>query len=547
MPAASLDPAPPPAATPAAEPFTDAERQVLARYFTSADEPVFALRHLPQATCAALFARYSRSGKSLRRLFLDEFWRGDAPAGPDETAGAARATDLFSRVLAEYGDDSVAQLAGAHVACEGVSNIATKALERGRLASYLEQSTRYVPYTDRPQGRYRYLVDPAIDAAGLGGAFRRTCDDAFATYSAVLPPLERVLDGRLPPAANAGARRRAIRAAALDAARGLLPAAATSNLGIYASAQAYEALLLRLRAHPLPEARRLHDALLPVLRQVLPDFLQRVDEPDRGGVWSGYLAETAAALGAAAAAWPTVAEPPAAGPTVRLLAFDPDGERAVLTAALYPHAACPEASLRSWVDALPDTELSRLFALAVGARGNRRHRPGRGFERAVYTFEVVCDYGAFRDLQRHRMATVEWQALQPVHGVTVPELVEAAGVRPQFDRVVADLEALHRQLRARVPACAGYALALAHRVRWTLTCNAREAMHLVELRSSPQGHPEYRAVALAIRDAIRDVAGHRRIADAMSYAVDDPGPLGLAGRYAAESRRPVAGDGDPLG
>ncbi len=545
MPAASPDPAPP-AATAAAG-FTDAERQVLARYFTSADEPVFALRNLPQATCAALFARYSRSGKPLRRLFLDEFWRGDAPAEPDQTAGAARATDLFSRVLAEYGDDSVAQLAGAHVACEGVSNVATKALERGRLASYLEQSTRYVPYTDRPQGRYRYLVDPAIDGAGLGGAFRRACDDAFATYSAVLPALERVLEGRLPPAANAGARRRAIRAAALDAARGLLPAAATSNLGIYASAQAYEALLLRLRAHPLPEARRLHDALLPVLRQVLPDFLQRVEAPDRGGAWSAYLAATATELAAVAADLPTVAEPPTAGPSVRLLAFDPDAERAVLTAALYPHATCPEATLRAWVDALPAAELSRLFARVVGVRGNRRHRPGRGFERAVYSFEVVCDYGAFRDLQRHRMATVEWQALQPLHGVNVPELVEAAGVRPEFERVLAGLEGLHRQLRTQVPSCAGYALALAHRVRWTLTCNAREAMHLIELRSSPQGHPEYRAVALALRDAIRDVAGHRRIAQAMRYAVDDPGPLGLAGRYAAESRREGAGDADPVG
>ena len=146
-----------------AEPFTNDERARLAPYFTNLDGHVFALTNLPETVKGALFARYSRSGKSLRRLFLDEFADkvtpepSGAPAS-NESAAVARAERLYARVFSDYGDDSVAQLGGAHIACEYVSNVLTKVLEWGRLMSYLEQSTRYVPYTDRRNGRWRFGI-----------------------------------------------------------------------------------------------------------------------------------------------------------------------------------------------------------------------------------------------------------------------------------------------------------------------------------------------------------------------------------------------------
>src|SRR5438309_1985474 len=167
-----------------AETFTPEETRALAPYFTNADRTVFALTNLPETVKGALFARYSRSAKSLRRLFLDEFL-GDVPAAPgsgDDAAtaraatGASRADKLYARVLNEYGDDSVAQLGGAHVACEGVSNILTKVLEWGRLMAYLEQSTRYVPYTDRPNGRWKYHVPAELERSPLRDEFIRTLD-----------------------------------------------------------------------------------------------------------------------------------------------------------------------------------------------------------------------------------------------------------------------------------------------------------------------------------------------------------------------------------
>jgi thymidylate synthase ThyX len=319
-----------------AEELTDDERARLAPYVTNLDRPVFALRNLPEATKGALFARYSRSGKTLRRLFLDEF-ADQVEAGEHSAVGevgVARATALYQRVFNDYGDDSVAQLGGAHVACEQASNLLTKLLEWGRLAAYLEQSTRYVSYADRPGGRWRYHLDPDVDASDLGPEYRQVLDGLFATYAELLPALTDHLAAVVPqePGSSEAAWRRAVKARALDGLRGLLPAATTSNLGIFATGQAYEALLLRLRASVLPEARSYADLLLEELRQVIPAFLHRVDREDRGVAWSRYLAETAsetakvveAVLGEA----PPAVQP---GPSVRLTEFDPAGQDKVLT------------------------------------------------------------------------------------------------------------------------------------------------------------------------------------------------------------------------
>src|SRR6204780_4489406 len=276
-----------------AEDFTDAEVAVLRRYFTNLEGPVFALVNLPEVVKGALFARYSRSSKSLRRLFLDEFV-GDLDVSGDlsldATIGLRRAEELYERVFGEYGDDSVAQLGGVHLACERVSNILTKVLEWGRLMAYLEQSTRYVPYTDRPNGRWKYHVPAEIECSPLASEFTRTMDVAFDTYARWIPALESHFKAKYPkpPADSEAAFRPVIRAKALDTLRGLLPAATRSNVGLFGTGQAFEALLLRMFGHPLAEARAHAQSILRELRQVIPAFLVRIDQPDRGGRWTEY-------------------------------------------------------------------------------------------------------------------------------------------------------------------------------------------------------------------------------------------------------------------
>src|SRR5712664_3733666 len=247
------------------DPFTPDETRALAPYFTDTDRAVFALTNLPETVKGALFARYSRSAKSVRRLFLDEFVGDIAPstsagqaASPNiSTVGTARADKLYARVLSEYGDDSVAQLGGAHVACEGVSNVLTKVLEWGRLMAYLEQSTRYVPYTDRPNGRWKYHVPSELDGSPLRDSYVRTLDRAFEIYARWIPALEEHFRAKYPkaPGDSEGMYRSVIRAKALDTLRGLLPAATRSNVGLFGTGQAYESLLLRMFAHPLAEVR----------------------------------------------------------------------------------------------------------------------------------------------------------------------------------------------------------------------------------------------------------------------------------------------------
>jgi thymidylate synthase ThyX len=528
------------------EAFTDGERARLRPYVSNLDSPVFTLVGVPQVTAAALFARYSRSSKSLRRLFLDEFLaEAEAampPAGGDD-AGRVRAGRLFGRVLAEFGDDSVAQLGGVHLACEQVSQPLAKAIEWGRLAAYLEQSTRYIPYTDRRDGEYRYFRDPELMASRHAARYVGAMDGLFDTYCELLPLLRDHLDRTLPPEEDARARGRAIRALALDLLRGLLPAGTVSNLGVFASPQALEQMVMRLRAHRLPEARAYAEMIDRELQAAVPDFVARLDRPDRGGVWVEYLRDTESALrGEAERLLPPADGLPAGtgaaggepGEAVRLLEWDADGEERVLAGALLPHTASSMAAVMERVRSLSGAERDRLFAAAVGVRGNRRHRPGRGLEHTAYTFELVSDYGAFRDLQRHRLLTIQWQALTPRLGCAVPEEVEAAGLGGRWRQAADAAESAWEAIRPDFPEQAQYLVTLAHRIRYVMKLSAREALHLIELRTSPQGHPSYRRIALEMLRQIDTVAGHHRVARAMSFAGSEDVHLP---RYAGEATR----------
>ncbi|HWC31948.1 MAG TPA: FAD-dependent thymidylate synthase, partial [Actinomycetota bacterium] len=491
----------------------------LAPYFTNLDGPVFALVNLPEVTKGALFARYSRSPKSLRRLFLDEFADRALAAPPADEVGTQRAEDLYQRIFVEYGDDSVAQLGAAHLACEQSSQILAKVLEWGRLAAYLEQSTRYVPYDDRPGGSWRYLVPPEVERAGLAERFRGVADRAFETYARWLPRMQEFYADAYPKSADDSdfVYRMSIRAKACDALRGLLPAATRSNVGIFATGQAYEQLLLRMRAHPLDEVRAYADMMLAELRKVIPAFLRRVDVPERGGEWSRYVATTRERTREAAATVSVTAAEPR--PDVTLTDFDAEGEIKVVAAALYPATGVPDDQLLEVARAMSPDERARVLAAYVGDRRNRRHRPGRAFERTSYRFDVLCDYGAFRDLQRHRMLTIEWQDLTIDHGYDMPRDVAEAGATRDWNRTMRESADLWSELRAAVIGddAAQYAVAMAYRIRFAMQMNAREAMHLIELRSSPQGHPTYRRIAHEMHRLIAEEAGHRVIADAMRF------------------------------
>ncbi len=500
----------------APERFTEQERGLLEPFVSDLDAPVFALRNLPETTRGALFARYSRYPGTLRRLLLDEFGAELDGDGGYAGVGAGRAERLYERVLGEYGDDSVAQLAGLHVACEWVSNLLTKVIERPRLGSYLEQSTRYIAF-DRPLPGfgYRYYRSPE-----LGAEYERAMDACFEDYGSLLAALTPWLAERFPreEGESPGAHERAVRAKALDLARGLLPAATLSHVGIFASAQTFERLVLHLRAEALPEAQRCGELMLAALRSVAPAFMTRVDRPDRGLAWSEFLRRRAATEARAAAGLGLDApggQDPAGEPGVRLVRAEGD-ERELLAALLFERAGVSEARIAAILARLAEEERTALLAELLSGRENRRQLPGRGLETLRYRFEIVSDYGAFRDLQRHRMLTAQWQTLGPHLGAGVPEEVRAAGLGGLYecalDRSRGAWKALWDSgLHAQAP----YALCLAYRIRYALDMDAREAMHVIELRSGREGHASYRALAAQMHELIAAV--HPAVAEAMVF------------------------------
>jgi thymidylate synthase ThyX len=496
------------------EDFTAEERALLAPHFTNLDRPVFALVNLPETVKGALFARYSRYSGTVRRLYLEEFAADVPTAGrPFDEEEGARAAQLYERVFAGYGDDSIAQLGGAHIACEWVSNILTKVLQRGRLAAYLEQSTRYIPYDKPlPAGGYRFYRDDQ-----LGAEFAAAMDEIFAIYSRSLAEVEEWAAQRWPRGEEPEAAwRRSIRAKALDLLRGLLPAATLSHVGIYATGQAYEQLIMRLMASPLPEAREYGGMILAELKQVMPSFVSRVERPDRGGEWISYLERRREQT----ESWVARLGLDRRGegddvPSVELVHVD-GSEEDLLASSLFESSSASETEILARIDVLDRDERARLLAALVGERSNRRYRPGRGFEALRYRFEIVSDYGAFRDLQRHRMLTCQWQRLTPDLGAGIPEEVREAGVGGEFERALEISRGEYeRLLGAGLAEGAPYALSLAYRIRYTLDLNAREAMHLIELRSGREGHPTYRAVAQAMHERIAAV--HPGVAAAMSH------------------------------
>ncbi len=461
---------------------------------------------LSTTTIAAAMARLSRRGDDMRITILDEF---ATSIGKDE--------GLLKRVITAYGDDSVQQLVGQHLVVEGASNLLTKKLEWGRLAAYLEQSTRYIYFDQRDaSGNFRYFT-PDLDAK-TKQLYQATMDQIFELYSTMVHELTSYISAKstVPQEERDGAWQGAIRAQACDAVRPVLPVATKATVGIYGSGQAIESLIMHLMSDELPEARQTGERILEEARKIIGTFLERADKPDRGGATIAYLSNTRAAVKKLANEY-LPDNHSSETESVQLTAVWPRNELDLVADMIYEHSSLSLEEIKAKVDSWSYDQKMKVFQAYIGERLNRRHKPGRALEKAHYSWDLVCDYGIFRDLQRHRMVDdLEWQLLTPRYGYDIPELIEEAGLSEAFEQCFDLSLKLYSQLQtAGYELEAQYATLLGHKMRWKMTYNAREAFHLHELRTSPQGHPAYRKLVLQMHEKVAEI--HPMLADAMIF------------------------------
>lgn len=496
--------------------ITEAGRAYLAETVTNIDGDVYSFSDkLSPVTISAAMARLSRRGDDMRITILDEF------------AGKAdKDAQLLKRVITAFGDDSVQQLTGSHLVVENASNLLTKKLEWGRLAAYLEQSTRYIYYDKKDDnGKYKYYTPEHLKPA-VKKQYNEAMDTVFELYSHMVRHITDYVrsNSSTPEKERDIAWKGATRAQACDAARGVLPVAVKSTVGIFASGQALESLIMHLQSDELPEARKVGDELLVEGRKIVPMFLERADKPERGGAMIAYRANTAESVRKLAKKYLPEKHTGQAAEPVTLVDFWPKNELLLVPDMLYEFSNQPLEQLQATVNDWPYERKVEVFKAYMGERLNRRHRPGRALEKAHYSWDLVCDYGIFRDLQRHRMVDdMNWQELTPRYGYEVPKLVEEAGLTEQYEACFEISLKLHGIMqKAGYTLEAQYATLLGHKMRWKVTYNARQAFHMHELRTTSQGHPGYRKLVLQMHEKLAEV--HPLLAEAMSFVNSDESP-----------------------
>jgi len=495
--------------------ITESGKEYLDKILTNSTGDVYVFNDsVSPITVAAAMARLSRRSDDLRITLLDEFV---GKMGKDD--------NLLKRIITAYGDDSVQQLAGIHLVVENASNLLTKKLEWGRLAAYLEQSTRYIFYDEKDKnGRYRYLIPTSLKGE-LKKEYISTMDKIFDNYSFMVRKLTDYVreNSSTPENERDIAWKGATKAQACDAVRNVLPVATLSTVGIYISGQSLESLIYHLWSDELPEANKKGDEILTEARKVIPMFLERADKPERGGAFVAYRAENIKNIKRLANELLPESFVSGEYKEVTLSNYFPKNELDLTADMLYSSSDRSLEEIKQIVDKLPYDKKLEIFNTYIGDRLNRRHRPGRALEKAYYSWDIVCDFGIFRDLQRHRMvADLEWQNLSPRFGYSVPKLIEDADLVDQFEECFDLSLSLFSKMHSVSPVEAQYATLMGHRMRWKITYNAREAMHFHELRTAPQGHPEYRRIVKIMHDELSNV--HPLLAESMKFVNKDEDP-----------------------
>jgi thymidylate synthase ThyX len=528
------------------EELTDAQKKTLGPFVTNTSGNIFVLRNLPEVIKGALFSRYSRSNLGLRTLLLKEFITNNdensfesivgATLGGQENANEQllaiqKAQNFYDRILDGYGDDSIGELGGAHIAIENISMLAAKTLEDARIGgSPLEKSTRYIYFDQKVKGEYLFYREPIIMTSAFRKSYLDTCNKLFDTYSRLIPPLTQSFEERFPkdPAISGAAFAAATRAKVLDCLRGLLPAGTLTNMGIYGNGRFYEQLIHKMQCNNLVEIHESGKKIYDELAKVVPSFIRRANPTHRTHqLYAEYYEALQQDLKTAAASNTNFPPSLEKGPIIRLIKHDPEALVKVAAALLFSGCSHSLSDLLHHCSHLPEDEISRILESGASARETRRHKSPRALEHAEFTFEILADFGVYRDLHRHRMLTQERQLLTCSCGYYIPEEIVGTPLEKEYCDAMDFAKNTYDQIAKELPEEAQYAVPMAFNIRWYFQVNLRALQWLCELRSSPAGHPTYRFVAQSLAKEVCNVfPAFERFFKFVDYAGYDLGRLG---------------------
>jgi thymidylate synthase ThyX len=492
------------------EEFSESQIKILEHFVTSIHDNVFVLKNLPEVIKGALFSRYSRSTLGLRALLLKEFILNEdtafaAIAGKREdsdnqsqVAAIQKAQNFYDRILDGYGDDSIGELGGAHLALENISMLAAKVIEDARIGgSPLEKSTRYIYFDQKIDGQYQYYQEPVLMTSAYRDLFLDTCNNLFDTYSKLIPPLTALIEQTFPKEATISktAYTAALRAKVLDCLRGLLPASAMTNMGVFGNGRFFENLIQKLNCHNLAEMQETGKNAYAALNQVIPSFIRRADPSNRHYQAFAQFSETMQNEIREFSRRHAAAVPSYVEPGVRLISSDPDAVSKVAAALLFHSTSSGLLELQNYCKELPEEELARILDAASSCRENRRHKSPRGLEHANFTFEIVADFGVYRDLHRHRMLTQERQVLGCNYGYYMPPELVGTELEKDYIEAMDQAKKAYDIIAAELPEEAQYVVPMAYNIHWYFHINLRGLQWLCELRSQAAGHTTYRLIA----------------------------------------------------
>lgn len=502
--------------------FSKEEKLVLNSHFSNTDRRVFAIITPRQVDRGALMSRYSRTDKTMRRIFLDEFIKN-----PN------RGQEFYERILLEYGDDSVAELGEAQVAIEWISNIAAKKIEDHRIGlSYLEKSSRYVAFDRKINGHYKYCREENIMQSPFADQYIQACDHAFDVYSKNIQSMQKFISETEPidrflffdfiskqetAYSNLKSQKdiesaqrvynSTIRSKTLDTLRGLLPASTLTNLAITGNGRAFEYLLSSMFASNLKEMKMLASQLHSELNLVIPAFIKRVNDK-YGQALQAYLTDTRSTISELAHYYIKNIKADKNPHSVKLLNYEDncEAEIKVASAILYEHASGQSLEkITHYIRSIPAYDRYKIIQTYTKLRANRRYRPGRAFEMVEYTFEMFTNFGMFRDLHRHRILTMERQLLSTRHGYDIPAEIINLGIAKDFKDCMYKCNEIYEMISKKYPTEAQYVVNFAYKYPYFVKLNLREACHMIELRTVPQGHPDYRKVCQKMYKQIKRV------------------------------------------